>query len=81
MKEKDIIFRTKAALTFAARGGMKASLFTDTVQEDRHMLVESGVLTVPISQFTVVERAISEWRSDHEWMRHIPDNIEGEGLK
>ena len=38
MREADIIYKTKAALSFAARGGMRASLFCDTVADDAEML-------------------------------------------
>ena len=82
MRENDIVYRVKAALTFAARGGLKQGLFEDTPEDDAIMLVNSGVLPdIPNSQITVVVRAIKEWRSDHEWLRFMPDNTDEEHTK
>lgn len=80
MKEADIIYKTKAALTFAARGGLRASLFVDTVSEDADMLMAEVLKGVPKSQKVIVEKAITEWRSDHAWLAGMPDQIEGENL-
>lgn len=80
MKEVDIIFKTKAALSFAARGGLRASLFTDTVAEDADMLMEEVLKVVPKSQKHIVEQAITEWRVDHAWLAGLPDQINGENL-
>jgi hypothetical protein len=77
MREKDIIYRAKAALTFAARGGLRASLFADPVSEDADMLMEEVLKGVPKSQKPVVEKAITEWRADHLWLRGLPDNVKG----
>ena len=76
MREADIIYKTKAALSFAARGGLRASLFCDTVAEDAEMLMAEVLKEVPKSQTNVVEQAISEWRSDHAWLAGLPDKIE-----
>lgn len=81
MREADIIYKTKAALSFAARGGLRASLFCDTVAEDAEMLMAEVLKDVPKSQQTVIERAISEWRSDHAWLAGLPDKIEWENLQ
>ncbi|WFG40876.1 hypothetical protein ParaKuw1_00043 [Paracoccus phage ParKuw1] len=81
MKEADIIYRAKAALSFAARGGLRASLFVDTVAEDAEMLMAEVLKGVPKSQTNVVERAITEWRNDHAWLAGLPDKIEGENLQ
>ena len=81
MREADIIYKTKAALSFAARGGMRASLFCDTVADDAEMLMAGVLKELPKSQQAVVERAISEWRSDHAWLAGLPDKIEGENLQ
>lgn len=81
MREADIIYKTKAALYFAARGGLRASLFCDTVAEDADMLMAEVLNEVPKSQQPVIERAISEWRSDHAWLAGLPDKIEGENLQ
>lgn len=81
MREADIIYKTKAALSFAARGGLRASLFCDTVAEDAEMLMAEVLKEVPKSQQPVIERAISEWRSDHSWLAGLPDKIEGENLQ
>lgn len=81
MREQDIVYRVKAALTFAARGGIKQGLFEDTPEDDATMLVNSGVLPdIPNSQIPVVVQAIKEWRSDHEWLRFMPDAVDGEAL-
>ena len=79
MREADIIYNTKAALSFAARSGLRASLFCDTVAEDAEMLMAEVLHDVPNSQQPVVERAISEWRSDHAWLAGLPDTVQ-EGL-
>lgn len=81
MREADIIYRAKAALTFAARGGLRASLFVDTVVEDADMLMAEVLKGVPKSQTNVVERAITAWRADHAWMAGLPDQIKGENLQ
>ena len=78
MREADIIYKAKAALSFAARGGLRASLFCDTVAEDAEMLMAEVLSGVPKSQQPVIERAVSEWRSYHAWLAGLPDNIEGE---
>ena len=80
MREADIIYKTKAALSFAARGGLRASLFCDTVAEDAEMLMAEVLKGVPKSQQPAVERAISEWRNDHAWLAALPDKINGEDL-
>ena len=80
MREDEIIYKAKAALSFAARGGLRASLFCDTVAEDAEMLMAEVLKAVPKSQTNVVERAISEWRNDHAWLAVLPDKIEGENL-
>lgn len=80
MREADIIYKTKAALSFAARGGLRASLFCDTVADDAEMLMTEVMKEVPKSQQPVIERAISEWRSDHAWLAGLPDQIKGENL-
>lgn len=76
MKEVDIIFKTKAALTFAARGGLRASLFIDTVAEDADMLMQVVLQFVPKSQKNIVEQAITEWRNDHQWLAHLQDEVQ-----
>lgn len=81
MKEADIIYRAKAALTFAARGGLRASLFVDTVAEDADMLMAEVLKGVPKSQKNIVEQAITEWRADHAWLAGLPDQIKGENLQ
>lgn len=81
MREADIIYKAKAALSFAARGGLRASLFVDTVAEDADMLMAEVLKGVPKSQKNVVERAITEWRNDHAWLAGLPDKIEGENLQ
>ena len=81
MREADIVYKTKAALSFAARGGLRASLFCDTVAEDAEMLMAEVLRGVPKSQQPVIERAISEWRNDHAWLAGLPDKIEGENLQ
>ena len=81
MREDEIIFKAQAALSFAARGGLRASLFCDTVAEDAEMLMAEVLKAVPKSQQTVIERAISEWRTDHAWLAGLPDEIEGENLQ
>lgn len=82
MREADIIYKTKAALSFAARGGgLRASLFCDTVAEDADMLMAEVLKEVPKSQQPVIERAISEWRSDHAWLAGLPDKIDVENLQ
>ena len=81
MKEADIIYKTKAALSLAARGGLRASLFCDTVAEDAGMLMAEVLRGVPKSQQPVIERAISEWRSDHARLAGLPDKIEVENLQ
>ena len=79
MKEADIIYRTKAALTFAARGGLRVSLFIDTPEEDADMLMEEVLKSVPKSQRLLVVTAITEWRADHQWLAGMPDQLTGEG--
>lgn len=81
MREADIIYRAKAALTFAARGGLRASLFVDTVAEDADMLMTEVLKGVPKSQKNIVEQAITEWRADHAWLAGLPDQIKGENLQ
>lgn len=81
MREADIIYKAKAVLTFAARGGMRASLFCDTVAEDAEMLMHEVLKGVPKSQQNVVEQAITEWRNDHAWLAGLPDKIEGDNLQ
>ena len=81
MREADITYKTKAALSFAARGGLRASLFCDTVAEDAEMLMAEVLKEVPKSQQPVIERAIREWRTDHAWLAVLPDKIEGENLQ
>lgn len=81
MRETDIIYKAKAALSFAARGGIRASLFVDTVSEDADMLMAEVLKSVPKSQKNVVERAITEWRNDHAWLSGLPDKIGGENLQ
>ena len=73
MREADIIYRAKAALTFAARGGLRASLFVDSVSEDADMLMKEVLKGVPRSQNNIVERAITEWRNDHQWLAYLQD--------
>jgi hypothetical protein len=74
MKEDVIIHTVKAALTTAARGGLGASLFTDSVADDADMLYGTLILlNVPKSQREVVERGITEWREAHQWLQHMPD--------
>ena len=80
MREADIIYKAKAALSFAARGGMRASLFCDTVAEDAEMLMAEVLRGVPKSQQPVIERAVSEWRTDHAWLAVLPDKIDWEDL-
>lgn len=76
MKEQDIKYRVKAALTFMARGGMRASLFEDTVEMDRTAMLEAGIVeNVPKSMHVVMDQAITEWREAHEWLRHMPDKL------
>lgn len=81
MREADIIYKAKAALSFAARGGLRASLFVDTVSEDADMLMTEVLKEVSKSQKNVVERAITEWREAHLWLSGLPDKIEGEKLQ
>lgn len=81
MKEADIIYKTKVVLSFAARAGLRASLFCDTVAEDAEMLMAEVLKEVPQSQQKVIEGAISEWRKDHAWLAGLPDKIEGENLQ
>ena len=81
MREADIIYKAKAALSFAARGGLRASLFCDTVAEDAEMLMAEVLKEVPKSQTSVVEQAVTEWRTDHAWLAGLPDKIEGENLQ
>ena len=80
MREADIIYKTKAALSFAARGGMRASLFCDTVTKDAEMLMAEVLKDVPKSQQPVIERAISEWRSDHAWLAVLPDTLQEDSV-
>ena len=75
MREADIIYKSKAALSFAARGGLRASLFVDTVAEDAEMLMAAVLKGVPKSQKNIVEQAITEWRADHAWLAGMPDQI------
>ena len=81
MREADIIYKAKAALTFAARGGLRASLFVDSVSDDADMLMEEVLKVVPKNQKNIVERAITEWRTDHTWLAGLPDKIGGENLQ
>lgn len=81
MREADIIYKTKAVLSFAARGGLRASLFVDTVADYAKMLMAEVLKSVPKSQTNVVERGITEWRNDHAWLAGMPDKIEGENLQ
>lgn len=76
MKEADVVFKTKSALTFMARGGLRASLFVDTVEEDADMMLDMMLNIIPKSQRNVVIRAITEWRRDHAWLEHMPDKLE-----
>lgn len=76
MKEADIIYRTKTALTFAARGGLRASLFIDSVSDDADMLMAEVLKGVPKSQKNIIERAITEWRADHAWLKGMPDTVQ-----
>lgn len=76
MKEADIIYKAKAALSFAARGGLRASLFVDTVAEDAEMLMQEVLKGVPKSQKNIVEQAITEWRADHAWLAHLQDKMQ-----
>lgn len=76
MKEADVIFKTKAALTFMARGGLRASLFVDTVEEDADMMLDMMLDIIPKSQRNLVVQAITEWRKDHEWLAHLPDQVQ-----
>ena len=80
MRENDIIYKTKAALSFAARGGLRASLFCDTVAEDAEMLMAEVLKDVPKSQQPVIERTISEWRSDHAWLAGLPDTLQEDSV-
>ena len=76
MKEADIIYKAKAALSFAARGGLRASLFVDTVSEDADMLMDEVLKAVPKSQKNIIEQAITEWRADHAWLKGMPDTVQ-----
>ena len=78
MKEVDLKFKVKAALTFAYHGGLRESLFEDSVQEDAEMVMET-IPGIPRSQKNVVEQAIQEWRDDHRWLAHMPDKFTGVG--
>lgn len=68
---------TRQALGFAALGGMKASLFIDTAEEDADMLMEE-VINVKPAKKKVVVAAIEQWRKDFAYLANIPDNIKGE---
>lgn len=81
MREEDIVYKTKAALSFAARGGLRASLFCDPVDEDAEMLMTEVLKEVPNSHQPIIERAITEWRKEHAWLQELPDKIEWSDVK
>jgi len=45
------------------------------------MLMEEVLKVVPKNQKNIVERAITEWRTDHTWLAGLPDKIGGENLQ
>ena len=49
MKDEEIKARVKSCLTFMMMGGLRASLFTDTPEEDFTAMVEAEVIDIPLS--------------------------------
>lgn len=73
MKDKDIKARVKSCLTFMMMGGLRASLFTDTPEEDFTAMVEAEVIDIPLSRKPVALEAIKEWREKFIYLKDVPD--------
>jgi len=65
--------RVKHCLTFMMMGGLRASLFEDTPEEDFNAMVEAAVLPAWLSRQSVAIEAIAEWREVHAWLKDLPD--------
>lgn len=78
MKENEIRAKIRQALNYAAVGGLRASLFADTNEEDTEMMLEF-LTDIPRSQKNLVSEAIKEWQEDFKYLKHLPDKEPNNG--
>lgn len=71
MTEDDIKARVSQALFYMSRGGLRASLFVDTPEEDADMIIE--MCSLPKSQKPVVTKVIEKWREENAYLSMLPD--------